>query len=116
MATPTEAAVSSQAQTRITYHEPSFPDLATITSFLYLVQVCRNLADWAFGAGLLGEIAVGVVYGPVANIMLPEWEETFIVVGYLGLVLIVFGEQSHAPSLQSLTRSLVCRGRLNDSS
>ncbi|ORY66940.1 Sodium/hydrogen exchanger family-domain-containing protein [Leucosporidium creatinivorum] len=74
----------------VTYHEPSLPHLLTLIAFLYLLQVSRTLADRALGAGLLGEIAVGVVFGPVAGIMLQEWEETLVAVGYIGLVVIVF--------------------------
>ncbi|BGP36304.1 hypothetical protein JCM10450v2_000200 [Rhodotorula kratochvilovae] len=64
--------------------------LAIVLSFLYLAQVARAIANRVFYAGLLGEIAVGVVYGPVAKILRVEWQETFLLVGYLGLVLIVF--------------------------
>lgn len=76
----------------MTYHEPSFELLATFTSWLYFLQVFRNVADYLLGAGLLGEIGVGIVYGPVAQtgFMPVEWQETIIVIGYLGLVLIVF--------------------------
>ncbi|GAA5950595.1 hypothetical protein JCM21900_002518 [Sporobolomyces salmonicolor] len=72
------------------YAEPPLPRLLTLISLLYLVQLARAIANYLFGAGLLGEIAIGVIYGPVAHILPLEWEETFIVVGYIGLVLIVF--------------------------
>jgi Kef-type K+ transport system membrane component KefB len=40
---------------------------------------------------LLGEIAVGIIYGsPLAGILEHVWEETFLTLGYLGLLLIVF--------------------------
>jgi hypothetical protein len=62
-----------------------------LTSLFYLLQVFRHVADWLFSAGLLGEIAVGIVLGsPLAGILDAAWEATFMVVGYLGLVLIVF--------------------------
>ncbi|GAA5882769.1 hypothetical protein JCM1840_002356 [Sporobolomyces johnsonii] len=72
------------------YHEPTLPRLLTAISLLYLVQLARGIANHLFGAGLLGEIAIGVIYGPVAQILPLEWEQTFVVVGYIGLVLIVF--------------------------
>ncbi|GAA6009595.1 cation:proton antiporter [Rhodotorula paludigena] len=74
----------------IPYHEPGFVDLAIVVSFLYFVQVARAIANRLLHAGLLGEIAVGVVYGPVARILHTDWQQTFLVVGYIGLVLIVF--------------------------
>ncbi|SCV74666.1 BQ2448_7695 [Microbotryum intermedium] len=74
----------------VSYHEPSIPRLLTLSSFIYLLQVGRSAANAILGAGLLGEIAIGVIYGPVAKILPIEWEETILVLGYLGLVLIVF--------------------------
>ncbi|GAA6014074.1 hypothetical protein JCM10207_000229 [Rhodosporidiobolus poonsookiae] len=74
----------------VAYHEPSFPHLAVLISLLYLVQLFRGIANRLLGAGLLGEIAVGVIYGPCAKILDAETERVFVAVGYIGLVLIVF--------------------------
>lgn len=74
----------------ITFKEPSITTLLVLISFLYFLQVSRKTADRLFGAGLLGEIAIGVIYGPVAGILPEAWLEPFLVVGYLGLILIVF--------------------------
>lgn len=73
----------------VAYEEPSLSRLLTLLSFLYLLQVARHVANKLVGAGLLGEIALGIVYS-TANILPGAWEETFLVLGYLGLVLIVF--------------------------
>ncbi|GAA5855007.1 hypothetical protein JCM8547_002342 [Rhodosporidiobolus lusitaniae] len=80
----------SQPAGTISYHEPALPALLTLIALLYLLQVARGLANRLLGAGLLGEIAVGVVFGPCAKILDVEWERTFVAVGYIGLVLIVF--------------------------
>ncbi|KAI5477045.1 solute:hydrogen antiporter [Pseudohyphozyma bogoriensis] len=72
------------------YHEPSWVTLTVLVSFLYLLQVARTIANHTLGAGLLGEIAVGIVYGPVAGILPEEWRDTLLVLGYIGLILIVF--------------------------
>ncbi|BGO99026.1 hypothetical protein RTG_00546 [Rhodotorula toruloides ATCC 204091] len=74
----------------VPYHEPPFTSLAVLISFLFLANVARGIANKVLYAGLLGEIAVGVIFGPVAKILDTEWEETFVAVGYIGLVLIVF--------------------------
>jgi hypothetical protein len=75
----------------LNYHEPSAIALLTLTSFIYLLQVFRDLADKICSAGLLGEIALGIIFGkPLADILDRAWEETFMDLGYLGLVLIVF--------------------------
>ncbi|KAK4056447.1 hypothetical protein OIO90_002590 [Microbotryomycetes sp. JL221] len=76
--------------TTISYREPTLPHLLTLISFLYLLQVGRTLADKVLGAGLIGECAIGVVYGPVTDILEIEWQQTFVAMGYIGLVLIVF--------------------------
>nr|CRX78930.1 hypothetical protein ls5930a1_00009 [Leucosporidium scottii] len=96
---------------QVTYHEPSLPHLLTLISFLYLLQVFRAVADRILGAGLLGEIGVGVVFGPVAGILEVDWETTFVAVGYIGLVIIVFegglhlSPQHFLPSLPLATIS-----------
>jgi hypothetical protein len=34
---------------------------------------------------------VGLIYGlPIANILAPDWQETFLALGYIGLILIIF--------------------------
>jgi hypothetical protein len=75
----------------IKYHEPSASTLLTLASFLYLLQIFRDVADRLCSAGLLGEIALGMIFGrPLAGILDDAWEETFMFLGYLGLILIVF--------------------------
>ncbi|GAA5845046.1 hypothetical protein JCM11251_007455 [Rhodosporidiobolus azoricus] len=74
----------------VSYHEPGFRQLAVLVSFFYLVQLFRGVANKLLGAGLLGEIAVGVIYGPCAKLLDQETERVFVAVGYIGLVLIVF--------------------------
>ncbi|KAK4053402.1 hypothetical protein OIV83_001567 [Microbotryomycetes sp. JL201] len=96
-----------------TYHEPAPPQLLTLLAFLYLLQVARNAADWAIGAGLVGECTVGVVFGPLTGILQSDWQETFIAIGYIGLVLIVFeggltmSPRQFLPSLPAATLAAV---------
>lgn len=69
-----------------------------MSSYLYLLSVF----EWAFqhvvSAGLLGQILLGIIYGsPLAGWLDVAWQETFVVLGYVGLLLIVFeGERIHA--------------------
>jgi hypothetical protein len=88
---------STTAQGTTLYHEPSVPHLLTLVALLYLLQLARGIANRVLHAGLLGEIAVGVIFGPVAQILEQSWEETFIVVGYIGLVLIVCTSSFSSP-------------------
>lgn len=42
-------------------------------------------------AGIIGPIAAGIIYGqPLANILQHDWQETFLYLGYIGLILIIF--------------------------
>ncbi|KAJ7581057.1 Cation/H+ exchanger [Mycena floridula] len=77
--------------TTIQYQPPDQPTLLTIASFLFFNSLSENLFQLALNAGLIGPLVVGIIYGPqVANI-LPEYlAETFIVLGYIGLILLVF--------------------------
>ena len=66
------------------------PLLTIISFFVFL-----SLAEWAAGkvvrAGLIGQIIVGLIYGaPIGNILALDWQRTFVVLGYVGLILIVF--------------------------
>lgn len=84
------------------YHEPDVVSLLVLSSFLYLLNVARVVFDSLIGAGLIGEIALGIVYEQ-AGILPEAWREFLLVLGYLGLVLIVFeGVQSNLLILISL--------------
>ena len=79
----------------ITYEEPSAVTLLILHGFYFCLQFGRIIADYVLSAGLLGEIAVGIIFGgPLAGILPVEWEETWLVIGYLGLILIVFEGKS----------------------
>ncbi|KAI5824985.1 Sodium/hydrogen exchanger [Schizophyllum commune Tattone D] len=74
-----------------TYEAPSIPTLLTLSSFLYLNSAASSLFDRLIHANLLGPLLVGIIYGPqVANILPTDALTTFINVGYVGLLIIVF--------------------------
>ena len=75
----------------LSYEEPSLINLLILASFLYLINVIRIFADYTLYAGIVAEIAFGIVYGsPLANLLATDWEATFTALGYLGLILVVF--------------------------
>ncbi|OSX60686.1 hypothetical protein POSPLADRAFT_1147337 [Postia placenta MAD-698-R-SB12] len=91
------------------YSQPSLPDLLIIASFIYLLNVVRIAADLALHAGIVAELFLGMVYGsPLAGILPWSWETTFIVMGYLGLVLIVFEGDNLPVLLSNLPLSCLC--------
>ncbi|KAJ3555494.1 hypothetical protein NM688_g2543 [Phlebia brevispora] len=71
-----------------------------------------KLGDYLFHGGIIAEICLGMVYGaPLAGILSADWESTFTVLGYLGLIGIVFegGLSTNLPLLLSnLTLSTLC--------
>ncbi|KAM5540608.1 hypothetical protein V8D89_005639 [Ganoderma adspersum] len=96
----------------LSYAEPSLVHLLVLGSFLYLLNAVRVVADHVLYAGLVAEIALGIVYGsPLANILPVDWENTFTALGYLGLILVVFegGLSTNLPVLLSnLPLSIIC--------
>ncbi|KAK3323170.1 Cation/H+ exchanger [Cercophora scortea] len=73
------------------YHEPGIISVLTLISFFVVLAVAEWLSAKIFRAGLIGQIIVGLVYGaPIGNILAWEWQETFLALGYIGLILIIF--------------------------
>jgi len=75
----------------VLYQVPSLPVILTISAFIYLLNVANFLFSHLINAGLLGPLLIGIVFGPqVANLLSTAVQETFILLGYIGLVLLVF--------------------------
>ncbi|EIW62308.1 uncharacterized protein TRAVEDRAFT_45135 [Trametes versicolor FP-101664 SS1] len=94
------------------YHEPTLIHLLVFSSFLYLLNIIRVAADFLIHGGIVAEITLGIIFGsPLAGLLHVNWEATFTVLGYIGLVLVVFegGLSSNLRMLLSnLPLSLVC--------
>lgn len=74
----------------VAYSELGLPQLLTLLGFLCFLQLGRRTAAYLTGAGLLGECAVGIIFGSqLSNILPPAWEEFGLALGYLGLVIIL---------------------------
>lgn len=79
------------------YHEPSTSSTLILLAFLYLLNLAGWLLQATIGAGLLGQILIGVIFGtPLAGWLPASWEEAFVALGYGGLLLLVFEGKSHA--------------------
>ncbi|PBL03117.1 hypothetical protein ARMGADRAFT_1003913 [Armillaria gallica] len=73
------------------YTIPEIPILLTFASFLFFINLAEGLANYLIEAGLLGSLVVGIIYGPeAANILPTDAQTTFQIMGYIGLLLIVF--------------------------
>lgn len=73
------------------YHEPALPDILVVSSYLYLLNLAHWVVERTCSVGLVGNIIVGIIYGtPLSGLLQPAWEATFWLLGYVGLILIVF--------------------------
>lgn len=73
------------------YHEPDIISILVLVSFFLLLSSLKWLFNKLTRAGLIGQILLGILYGaPVGNILHIEWQETFLALGYIGLILIIF--------------------------
>ncbi|TFK56445.1 hypothetical protein OE88DRAFT_17891 [Heliocybe sulcata] len=101
------------------YSEPTLQALLTVSSFLVLLNAFRISVEYVVsGAGILGEIFVGVVFGtPLAGVLSDEWMATFGVLGYVGLCLMVLEgglntSLSHALPALPVSLAIACTGIL----
>ncbi|KAI4956049.1 hypothetical protein J4E91_000259 [Alternaria rosae] len=73
------------------YHEPEIVEILILVSFFTFLWLAEYVSAKVIRAGILGPIAVGIIYGePLANILEHDWAETFLYLGYIGLILIIF--------------------------
>ncbi|KAK7185476.1 hypothetical protein DPSP01_001909 [Paraphaeosphaeria sporulosa] len=73
------------------YHEPGIIDILILVSFFTFLWISEYASNKIIRAGIIGPIAVGIIYGqPLANILHHDWQETFLYLGYIGLILIIF--------------------------
>ncbi|KAJ5167137.1 uncharacterized protein N7482_005918 [Penicillium canariense] len=75
----------------LAYHEPGIVEILIIISFFFFLSLAKWLFNKVTRAGIIGQIAVGIIYGrPLANILEYPWQQTFLAIGYVGLILIIF--------------------------
>ena len=75
----------------IPYAQSSLVHHLTVGSLIVFLNVFAYIADELINAGLIAQIALGLVYGPpIGNILPVAWIESFQALGDLGLILLVF--------------------------
>ncbi|CAL00650.1 uncharacterized protein An02g06520 [Aspergillus niger] len=73
------------------YHEPGIVNILILISFFFFLSLAEWISSKIIRAGIIGQIAVGIIYGtPLANILHADWQSTFLALGYIGLILIIF--------------------------
>lgn len=66
-------------------------EILVIISFFFILSLAEWISARVIQAGIIGNIAVGIIYGvPLANILEMDWQKTFLSLGYIGLILIIF--------------------------
>lgn len=66
-------------------------DILILVSFFTFLGLAEYISSKVIRAGIIGPIIVGIIYGdPLANILHHNWQETFLYLGYIGLILIIF--------------------------
>ncbi|KAJ5218508.1 uncharacterized protein N7498_000607 [Penicillium cinerascens] len=75
----------------LAYHEPGIVEILIIISFFFFLSFAEWCSAKVIRAGIIGQIAVGIIYGkPLADILEGPWQQTFLAIGYVGLILIIF--------------------------
>jgi Kef-type K+ transport system membrane component KefB len=70
---------------------PAVVDILILISFFAFLGLAEYISSKAIRASIIGPIVVGIIYGePLANILHHVWQETFLYLGYIGLILIIF--------------------------
>ncbi|KAK3399749.1 Cation/H+ exchanger [Sordaria brevicollis] len=83
--------VTREDSTFLEYHEPDIVSILTLISFFFFLAVSEWVGNKVLRAGLIGQIIVGLIYGvPIGNILALKWQETFLTLGYIGLIVIIF--------------------------
>lgn len=69
----------------------SVVNVLILISFFFFLSLAEWISSKIIRAGIIGQIAVGIIYGtPLANILHEDWQSTFLALGYIGLILIIF--------------------------
>lgn len=83
---------SSDNTASLPYHEPGIVTILIIASFLLLLNAINYVLDRIVYCGLVGQIFIGIAWGiPVADWLSADLQHSIVQLGYLGLILIVYG-------------------------
>ncbi|KAH6916025.1 sodium-hydrogen antiporter [Coprinopsis sp. MPI-PUGE-AT-0042] len=74
------------------YAVPGITTLLSTASFLYLLRVMEHLSELVTNTHLLGSLLLGILWGSphVGNLLSPTINAAFTLLGYIGLLLLIF--------------------------
>ncbi|KAK5086733.1 hypothetical protein LTS08_007146 [Lithohypha guttulata] len=83
--------MASESGNFLQYHELGIIEILIAVSFFTFLSLGEYISSKIIRANIIGSIVVGIIYGvPLANILPSAWQETFLALGYIGLILIIF--------------------------
>ncbi|KAH0586761.1 K(+)/H(+) antiporter 1 [Termitomyces sp. J132] len=84
----------------LAYHEPSIATILLQSSFLISSNVVCHILDWFFACGIVGQIFIGILFGEPSGLslglLLPEFQQAVVSLGYIGLILLCFQGGTHS--------------------
>jgi len=72
------------------YKETPLPILLPLSAFLLALHIFAWPLDKLVSCGLLGQMLVGTIWGPVTSWLDLEIQDTVVNLGYVGLILLVY--------------------------
>lgn len=86
------------------YREPEILTVLIWSGFIILLNVAGHICDRICSASLVGQIMVGVAFGTSGGRLLGvNAEEIVVILGYLGLLLLVFEGRRICPVCVGMT-------------
>jgi hypothetical protein len=80
------------------YVEPSAATLLIVASLLLLLNILNSVFDALLSCGLIAQVFLGTLYGvPGVDWLGVDAQEGMVVLGYLGLILLVYEGFSSRP-------------------
>jgi len=77
------------------YQQPPEPILLPLAGFLLALHFVAYPLDKLFACGLLGQLVVGIIWGPLASWLSLDIQRTVVQLGYIGIILLVY--EGNAP-------------------
>ncbi|KAJ8064952.1 hypothetical protein OCU04_007256 [Sclerotinia nivalis] len=84
---------NSSIMAYLPYVEPGLEIILPLSTFIFILNITRDVLDNFLYCGLIGEIFIGILYGmPITGTswLSIETQETIQYLGYLGLICLVF--------------------------
>jgi Kef-type K+ transport system membrane component KefB len=72
------------------YQQPLQETLLPLSSFLLALHIAAWPLDKLFSCGLIMQILVGIVWGPLTSWLALDVQRTIVQLGYIGLILLVY--------------------------